>query len=225
MIEVINLSKSYGSKTVLKHINVIFEPGKVYGIVGENGSGKTSFFRCMAEMEDYEGKIKTGYKEIKNHLGFLTAEPYFLPKITGEEHIYLMADARKIKLKNLQEKNIFKLPLKEYISQYSTGMKKKLAIMAVLFQQNDFIILDEPFNGIDLESSIILEEIIKMLKNKGKIILISSHIFSTLKNSCDVIYQIENGQFSNPYSPSTFGDLEDAMKSKILQNHFNNFSL
>src|SRR5690606_41891030 len=101
MIEVINLSKSYGAKAVLKHIDVIFEPGKVYGLVGENGSGKTTFFRCLAEMEDYEGKIKTSFKEIKNHLGFLTAETYFLPKITGEEHIYLMADARKIKLENL----------------------------------------------------------------------------------------------------------------------------
>src|SRR5690606_4004630 len=106
-----------------------------------------------------------------------------------------------------------------------TTLFRSLAIMAVLFQQNDFIILDEPFNGIDLESSIILEEIIKMLKDKGKTILISSHIFSTLKNSCDVIYQIENGQFSEPYAPSNFGDLEEAMKNKILQNHFNNFSI
>ena len=96
-------------------------------------------------------------------------------------------------------------------------MKKKLAITAVLLQRNEYYILDEPYNGIDLESSIILSEIIKKLKELGKTILISSHIFATLKETCDIIYKIENGELSDPYDKESFDKLEDEMKEKVLR--------
>ena len=69
MIEIKNLSKSFGNKLVLKDINISFEKGKVYGIVGENGSGKTTLFRCIGELEKYKGKINSQYNQLKNHLG------------------------------------------------------------------------------------------------------------------------------------------------------------
>jgi len=216
MIELKNLSKSYGSKKVLKDINVLFASGKVHGIVGQNGAGKTTLFRCIAELEDYDGKIISNNDDLKKHLGLLTSEPYFLPKITGEEHIYILADARRVKVENIIDQNIFKLPLKEYVSDYSTGMKKKLAIMAVLIQKNEYFIFDEPYNGIDLESSIILTAIIEKLKSLGKTILISSHIFSTLKESCDQIFLLEDGVISAPFNKESFDQLEDEMKNKIL---------
>ena len=216
MIEIINLSKSFGPKRILTDINVRFESGMIYGIVGENGAGKTTFFRCIAELEDYQGNIKCEENDLKNNLGFLPSEPYFLPKITGEEHVFLLTDARKIKVKNLSDRNIFRLPLKEYVSNYSTGMKKKLGITSVLLQKNKYYIFDEPFNGIDLESSILFSEILKKLKELGKTILISSHIFSTLKDSCDYIYKIEDGRFSRQFTQENFNELEDEMRHKIL---------
>ena len=216
MIEIINLSKSYGSKQVLSNINIRFDSGKIYGIVGENGAGKTTLFRCLAELEDYDGRIQSDEQNLKGKLGFLTSEPYYLPKITGEEHIYLLTDARKVKVDNLTERNIFQLPLKEYVSNYSTGMKKKLAITAVLLQKNEYFIFDEPFNGIDLESSIIFSAILKKLKELGKTVIISSHIFSTLKDSCDYIYKIEEGTLSSPFAKESFDELEDEMRQKIL---------
>ncbi|WON94850.1 ATP-binding cassette domain-containing protein [Sphingobacterium sp. Lzh-3] len=217
MIELTNLSKSFGQHQVLHEITYTFDSRKVYGIVGENGAGKTTLFRCIAGLETATGSIKSTIEPLKNTLGYLTSDPYFLSKLTGEEYIYLLTDARGKQIKNLSERNIFELPLKEYASAYSTGMKKKLALTATLLQDNNYYILDEPFNGIDLQSSIILTEIILRLKAMGKTILISSHIFSTLKDTCDEILVLENGRINKSVKKEQFGDFEKEMKEKILQ--------
>ena len=132
MIEVRNLSKQFGSKQVLHDINLSFEAGKVYGIVGENGAGKTTLFRCMAGLENFNGDINSDPEPLQHHLGLLLTEPYFFSKITGGEYIRLLCHARKITLPDLESRNVFDLPLNEYASVYSTGMKKKLALTAIL---------------------------------------------------------------------------------------------
>ena len=81
MIAIRNLSKKYGINEVLKNINIEFDKGKAYGIVGENGAGKTTLFRCIADLENYEGKITSNPNPIKNHLGLLLTEPFFFQKI------------------------------------------------------------------------------------------------------------------------------------------------
>jgi len=217
MIELLHISKSFGQHQVLHEVTFNFEDGKVYGIVGENGAGKTTLFRCIAGLETASGQINASLEPLKNHLGYLTSNPYFLSKLTGEEYIYLLTDARGKSIKNLDDRNIFELPLKEYASAYSTGMKKKLALTATLLQDNSFYILDEPFNGIDLQSSIILTEIILRLKAMSKTILISSHIFSTLKDTCDEILVLEEGRISKSVKKEQFGDFEEEMKEKILK--------
>ena len=110
MIQIENLSKNYGSKTVLKQINFELEPGKVYGMVGENGAGKTTLFKCIAGLEPCSGSISSPYPILKNHLGFLPTNPYFLPKITGSEYLQLLCNARNIPLSNFVEKNILTIP-------------------------------------------------------------------------------------------------------------------
>lgn len=217
MIELTNISKSFGQHQVLHGVTYTFDSGKVYGIVGENGAGKTTLFRCIAGLETAIGSIKSNADPLKNRLGYLTSDPYFLSKLTGEEYIYLLTDARGKRIKNLSERNIFELPLKEYASSYSTGMKKKLALTATLLQDNNYYILDEPFNGIDLQSSIILTEIILRLKAMGKTILISSHIFSTLKDTCDEILVLEAGHISKSVTRDQFGNFEEEMKERILK--------
>lgn len=216
MIELIQISKSFGQQQVLQEVSFTFEDGKAYGIVGENGAGKTTLFRCIAGLEKASGQIQANLQPLKNHLGYLTSDPYFLSKLTGEEYIYLLTDARGKSITNLSERNIFELPLREYASSYSTGMKKKLALTATLLQDNSFYILDEPFNGIDLQSSVILTEIILRLKAMDKTILISSHIFSTLKDTCDEILVLEEGRISKAVKKEQFADFEEEMKEKIL---------
>lgn len=216
MISIQNLTKKYGKHTVLKDVNLQFEMGKVYGIIGENGAGKTTLFRCIAGLEDFEGEIISNTIPIKNRLGLLLTEPYIFKKITGKEYIQFLCNARKINTVNIQERNIFNLPLEQYASTYSTGMKKKLVLTAILLQKNNYFILDEPFNGVDLQSNMIIEEIISKLKLLGKAVIISSHIFSTLSNNCDQIYLLSKGQIVKSVQKANFADLEREMKYMAL---------
>lgn len=222
MITIENLSKSYGDKTILHDINLHFEKGKVYGIVGKNGAGKTTLFRCLAGLEPHAGKIKSKYDNIKNHLGFLETNPDFMSRVTGWEYLKLFCIARNIKTDDFESQNIFELPLKQYAETYSTGMKKKLAILAILLQKNDIYILDEPFNGVDIQSNIIIIELIRTLRQQGKTIIIASHIFSTLKDSCDNIILLDEGKIKNTVSIGQFDKLEDDMKSLIITDSINN---
>jgi ABC-2 type transport system ATP-binding protein len=216
MITIRELNKSYGNKQVLKNISLSFEHGHVYGIVGENGAGKTTLFRCIAGLEKYEGLITSDFDKLKNHLGFLQTEPFFFQKITGREYIQLLCNARGIKPGNMDERNIFDLPLNQYASTYSTGMKKKLALLAILVQENEVFILDEPFNGVDIQSNIIITDIIHKLKELGKTMIISSHIFSTLSDTCDDIHLLKEGEFVRKVFKEEFKDLEKEMKAIII---------
>lgn len=218
MIKVKDLSKFYGDKQVLKDINISFEKGNVHGVVGENGSGKTTLFRCIAELEKYDGAINSDFEQLKNHLGLLFTEPYFFARMTGKEYIQLLLNARKVKVSDIEAKNIFELPLSQYAATYSTGMKKKLALTAILLQENSCFILDEPFNGVDIQSNIIITEIIKKLKALGKTVIISSHIFSTLADTCDEIHLLKEGELVRKVLQPDFDKLENEMKAFSLEN-------
>jgi ABC-2 type transport system ATP-binding protein len=213
MIQIENLSKSYGKLNVLNSINLEFKNGNVYGIVGENGAGKTTLFRCIAGLEHYKGHINSTNKILKQHLGLLLTEPYFLEKLTGKEYIKLLTNARHKIVEDIDAKNIFDLPLNKYASTYSTGMKKKLALTAILLQENDYFILDEPFNGVDIQSNIIITEIIHQLKALNKIVIISSHIFSTLADTCDTIHLLKDGSITKTVVKADFNALEKEMKT------------
>ena len=216
MIRIKNLSKQFGKKVVLNNLSIEFERGKIYGIIGENGAGKTTLFRCIAGLESFDGEIVSEINPLKDHLGYLTAEPFFFPMITGEEYIRLLCNARGKKLTEIGSNNIFDLPLNQYVTTYSTGMRKKLALLAVLLQGNDIFILDEPFNGIDLNGSIILTEIIHRLKELGKTVIISSHIFSTLSDTCDEIHVLRHGTITQKVAREEFYLLEKEMKNSAV---------
>ncbi len=225
MIQIKNLTKSYGKNTVLKDINLNFEKGKVYGIVGENGAGKTTLFRCISGLEKYNGEVTSPLTPIKDYTGLLLTNPFFFSKITGKEYIQLLCNARDIKLDNIEKRNIFNLPLNQYASTYSTGMKKKLAITAILLQENELFILDEPFNGVDIQSNIVITEIIRKLRELGKTIIMSSHIFSTLNDTCDHIYLLENGEVTKKVNKEHFHQLEEDMKIITIGNKIEQMNL
>jgi ABC-2 type transport system ATP-binding protein len=225
MIKIEKLSKFYGKKQVLNTINLEFKKGRIYGIVGENGAGKTTLFRCISGLESYKGLISSDFNKLKEHLGLLLTEPFFFSKITGKEYIQLLANARQIKLSNIEDKNIFNLPLNKYASTYSTGMKKKLALTAILLQKNDVFILDEPFNGIDIHSNLMITEIINKFKELEKTVIISSHIFSTLAETCDEIYLMKNGEIVKKVAQVDFNNLEKEMKKFTIGNQIDKLEL
>lgn len=214
MIKVNNLSKSYGTKQVLKNVNAEFNDSEIYGLVGYNGAGKTTLFNCLAGIIPYSGSMSF---DDKLSVGYLPTELYMYPKITGLEYIEFCLSARKKKLDRgqLQEWNSFMhLPLNKYAKEYSTGMLKKLALLALILQRNDILILDEPFNGLDLSTNIILSEILKRMKELGKLIVVSSHILQPLKDICTAIDIIEDGKLIRYYN-THFNDIDLYFEEEI----------
>ncbi len=225
MIKVHNLSKNFGSISILKNIDFDFQAGLVYGIIGRNGAGKSTLFKCIAGLERYDGNIQSPWDPMKNYLGFLETNPIMIKRITAWEYLKLMCVARGISEENFEQKNIFQLPLEQYASDYSTGMKKKLALMGILLLKNQVFLLDEPFNGLDLESNMQVMNIINQLALQKKYVLISSHLFESLKALCDCILVLEDGTFKYKLQKESFdqlehifsADLDKSMMNRLLQ--------
>ena len=123
------------------------------------------------------------------------------------------------------KEKILAAALDEFAATYSTGMRKKLAITAILLQDNSCLILDEPFNGVDIQSNIVIAEIIHRLKGLDKTVIISSHIFSTLSDTCDEIHLLKNGEFLKTVMKEDFSLLETEMKEISIGNRIERLGL
>ena len=212
MIEVKNLTKKYGSQVCLDNVCLSLEEGCIYGMVGENGAGKSTLFRCITNFENYDGEV-----EIPNGLtiGYLSDTPFYYTYVTGREYIeFCMKASGKVLDKTaLEEINShFRLPLDKYATRYSLGMKKRLAIMALMLQEPDIVILDEPFNGLDIVGTIILKKWFEELKDKHKTVIFSSHIISSLTDISDEIFYIHAGKLMNSFQ----GDVSAEEIEKII---------
>lgn len=212
MLSIKSLNKSYGAKQVLRKLSVSFEDGQVHGIIGLNGAGKTTFFNCLCDLLEYEGEIvHDTIGKLKNHIGYVPTEPYFFPRTKGKEYLDLIRHAKGEK--NISESilSFFDLPLNEYVDNYSTGMKRKIAFMGAMIGSADIYILDEPFNGVDIKSNLVLKQKILELKKQGKTVLLSSHIISSLAELCDNVYMLKDGAISRHYQPAEYAEIETDM--------------
>lgn len=212
MVSVLNLKKSFDGKLILDISQKTFASGEVHGIVGLNGAGKTTFFNILSTfLKSTSGKILFEEKEItRNDIAYLETVNFFFSNITGKEYLDIFPITNKnFNLKNFNE--LLKLPLDEITETYSTGMKKKLALLAIIKQDKPVYIFDEPFNGLDLETNKALEIIIKILRTKGKMVFISSHILSPLITVCDEIHVLQDGSFSLSYAKKDFGKIENEL--------------
>jgi ABC-2 type transport system ATP-binding protein len=218
VIRIIELYKSYGDHEILHGINLDFGKGEIHGIIGENGAGKTTLFKCICGLEDFTGTVEYDGGVLKNHTGFLPTNPYYLSHMTAMEYLRLLCNARGIVNKNIEKYNLFDLPLGQYAETYSTGMQKKLAITGLLLQKNEVFILDEPFNGVDISSNMIIHDILLKLKKLNKTIILSSHIFSTLQDSCDFLHYLKEGKIKYSLPKGRFEKIENEMKTGILND-------
>ncbi len=215
MISIQALSKRFAEHTVLKNINLDLTAGEITGIVGENGAGKTTLFKCIAGLEQFEGTVHyQGSGTLKNVLGYLPTDLFFFSHVTAYEYLKLLCNARHLNHRDINAGNIFDLPLNQYATQYSSGMKRKLALTGLLLQQNDVYILDEPFNGVDLQSSLIIEEILLKLKAMGKTVIMSSHVFSTLEDACDSMHHLQDGTIKTSVKKGDFQRIKDELQGQ-----------
>ena len=206
MIKIKNLTKIYDENKILDGISITFEEGKIYGIVGKNGSGKSVLLKTICGfIRPDKGEILFDNINIVKkqtfppETGAMFENSGFIPNISGFENLKLLASINNIISEEEILKSVDIVNLKEDINnkyyKYSLGMRKKLGICQAIMENQKYIILDEPFNGIDDES---LKKI-KIQLNKikeNKIIIISTHIKEDIEKLCDEVYKISNGKIN-----------------------------
>ena len=206
-ITINNLTKKFKDEIVLNNINMTLESGNIYGIIGQNGSGKSVLLKIICAFYiPSQGEVlidNINYCNGKNfpkNLRALIEKNAFLPDISGFNILKLLAKIENkitdeeinesLKIVNLYEEK------DKMFSKYSMGMKQKLGIASVLMEDPEILILDEPFNGIDEESKEkITNELIKIKNNK--IIIITSHIKDEITSLCDHVFEMKNGKIIN----------------------------
>lgn len=214
MITIENIEISYNSgKPVINELNLSLEMHKIHGLVGLNGAGKTTLLNALYGLIPINGgKIEMdGKPGTKKLISYLQAESFFYSNITGSEYLSIFKNAD---FKTERWNELFKLPLKSIIDSYSTGMKKKLALLGIIKQDKPIIILDEPFNGLDIETSRILRLILLGFKER-KTIIITSHIMNTLTNLCDWIHYLEGGKIKFNIEKGQFSTFETKLHESI----------
>ncbi|WP_068473186.1 ATP-binding cassette domain-containing protein [Saccharicrinis aurantiacus] len=222
MVEINKLSKKYNNCAVFDNFSHSFSKG-INGIIGKNGAGKSTLFNCIFGTEKYEGIINRS-----SSISYLPSNLYFYPRIRGIEYIEFICGAKKQKVDytKLEHLNSFlKLPLKKYAANYSTGMKQKLALLSFYLSSADILLLDEPFNGLDIEAQHICSELMFLLKKQYDTIIISSHITSQLTNTCDKIFYLNNSVISNSYQKNNFHLIEDDINASFTEitDHIKNY--
>lgn len=203
-LEIKNLSKTYGEKEVLKDIDFTFEEGKIYGLIGRNGAGKTTFFNCLNEdVEIDSGKFtlidKYGENKLKtDDIGYVISTPTVPEFLTGKEFLTFFLEINKDKLteeKSIDEYfdlvKINKEDQDKLLKEYSHGMKNKMQMLINIIANPKILLLDEPLTSLDI---VVQEEMKKLLKEikKNHILIFSTHILELALDLCDEIVILNN---------------------------------
>ena len=204
VIEIKNLTKDYGKNRGIFNINLEVKKGEMLGFVGTNGSGKTTTIRCLlGYIKPTSGECFVLNKEswhnssqIAKHIGYVPGEIGFPDLPSGTEFIKTQAEYFKIKDLSYTESLIkeLQLDIRANLKRMSKGMKQKTALVAALMNNAEILILDEPTTGLDPLMRIRFIDIIKREHKKGKTILMSSHMFNEVEDTCDRVALISDGK-------------------------------
>jgi len=203
LIELRNVSKSFKGLSLFENLSVSFEKGKIYGIVGHNGSGKSVLFKMMCGFifPDQGSVIVNGEELGKNkrfpkNFGIIIDKPGYLGDKTGFENLRYLADIQnKIsdeKIKEILEKVGLSHTIMQKVKNYSLGMKQKLAIAQAIMEDQEILLLDEPFNGLDVDSVENIRDLLKSLNKQGKTIFLTSHNNEDIDILCDHVFRVRN---------------------------------
>lgn len=203
MIELKNLSKRFGDNVLFENVNMVFESGRIYGISGRNGCGKTVLLKLMLGLCKPDGgeilingrklHSRSGYAD---NTGFIIETPRFLPGFTGLENLMFLAKLRgKIGEKEVRQAliNVGLDPDdKKKAGKYSLGMRQRLGIAQAIMENPDVLLLDEPTNALDRQGVSAMQELLRRYASEGKTILIATHIFADIDGFVDKLFAIEN---------------------------------
>lgn len=233
IITIRGLEKSFGTKDVLKGINLDVQKGQIIGYIGPNGAGKSTTVKIMLGLiEQYTGEIKifgknisNGNVEYKKKIGYVPETAEIYDNLTGREYLtfigelygidYDVADEKAKKLMelfNLEE--VYDLR----ISSYSKGMRQKVLVISSLLNNPDILFLDEPLSGMDANSVMVFKEVLAELVSQGKTIFYSSHIMEIVEKISNRIILINNGQI---VADGSFDQLKEKSMEGSLEGIFN----
>ena len=200
-----NYTKIIKGQEILKNINCTFSSGKIYGLYGKNGSGKTMLMRAVAGLiYPTEGAVKIDGKIVRKDIDFpesigvLIENPVFLPYFSGYKNLKFLADIKSVIGKDEIYKAISDVGLdpedERKVKKYSLGMRQRLGIAAAIMENPDILLLDEPFNGIDEDSLDDIRKILLSFRDKNKIVILACHDIEELEKLTDKIFRIKNGR-------------------------------
>lgn len=205
MIKIANVTKKFGENKVLDDVNLIFEPGKIYGIQGKNGSGKTMLMRAISgllslnegEVEVF-GEVIGVDRDFPKSAGILIEHPGLLPEISGFENLKTVMSINKIVSDDEIKKAMSNFDLDPNsnlkVKKYSLGMKQKVGILMAILEKPQVVILDEPTNGLDEASVEKFKDMILNLKDDSRVIIVASHDREGLEEISDEIIKMELGR-------------------------------
>lgn len=208
MIEVRNISKTLKGNQVLKDISYVFRNGKIYGIYGYNGCGKTMFLRSIAGLLILDqGQVIIDGKELHKDLSFpdstgiVIEHMELLPNYTALENLRILSKIKKTAndddMKEALEKVGLQPDSSQKVKKFSLGMKQRLNIAQAIFEGQKILLLDEPTNAIDEKGIELIYNLLRSLRNQGATIIIASHHKEDLNELCDVTIKIEKGMIVN----------------------------
>ena len=204
-IEIKNLTKKFKEATVLDNISVDFEQGKVHGLIGRNGSGKTMLMKCICGIVPYKiGEIRVNDKivgkdtDIPKNVGVIIETPGFLPNYSGFNNLKFLAKISnkigKDEIKNAIKSVGLNPDDRKHVGKYSLGMRQRLGLAQAIMENPDLLILDEPMNGLDKDGVKDMRQYLLDLKSQGKTIIIASHSAEDIDVLCDTVCEMDKGK-------------------------------
>ena len=205
IIKVDKVIKKFGSDIALSNVSIEFERGKIYGIIGRNGAGKTVLFKTMIGfLKPTSGRVIVDGKEIgkdidfADNIGIIIETPGFLSSYSGYKNLEYLASIKNMIGEKEIKKSMERVGLdpnsKKKVGKYSLGMRQRLGIAQAIMENPDILILDEPMNGLDNQGVEDVREILLNLKDEGKSIILASHNKEDIEVLCDEVYDMDHGK-------------------------------
>ncbi|MBQ1895744.1 MAG: ABC transporter ATP-binding protein [Clostridia bacterium] len=229
MIEIKNLTKVYGDKKAVDDLSLTIDAGEIYAFIGHNGAGKTTTLKSMTGILQFDegeilfdGKsIKDAPLECKRMFAYIPDNPDLYDFMTGIQYLDFIADIFEVSQSDRQERihkyaSAFEIEsnLAELISSYSHGMKQKLAVISALVHKPKYMLMDEPFVGLDPKAAHILKEYMREVCNEGGAIFFSTHVLDVAERLCDRVAIIKEGKLIKS------GTMEEVKGDESLEEVF-----
>lgn len=229
MLQITNLTKTYGEKKAVDDLTLHIQRGEIYGFIGHNGAGKTTTIKaCCGILQFDQGEILVDGMSIKNQplqckkeIAYIPDNPDLYEFLSGIKYLNFIADIYKVSQKEREERikkyaDLFEITsdLAQPISAYSHGMKQKLAIISALIHTPKLMIMDEPFVGLDPKAAHILKGLMRELCDNGGAIFFSTHVLEVAEKLCDKVAIIKGGKLI------TSGTMEEVKGNTSLENVF-----